>query len=216
MHTFERNGRFTPSAAGESARDAARDFARLFGPVVYALARRRGLGDADAADLMREVLTHAAGGEQLLADGGTIRARLVTAARTALAAPGREAELDTDWEAEFERQLARCAMAAVKREVPTLDWEAFWRAAVDGRSAATVGRELGMTPGAVHVVKCQVLARLSEGVQRLRLEAESWGGPAPSADRTRPTETAIYPAVLAPDDADGTPLHTPCCSGRWC
>jgi RNA polymerase sigma-70 factor (ECF subfamily) len=41
-------------------------------------------------------------------------------------------------------------------------WQAFWRTAVDGRSAADVGAELGMTPGAVRVAKSRVLHRLRE------------------------------------------------------
>ena len=35
---------------------AWREFMALYGPVVYGFARRRGLQDADAADLMQEVL----------------------------------------------------------------------------------------------------------------------------------------------------------------
>src|SRR5260221_4661436 len=36
--------------------DAWRQFVQLYGPVIYAFARRRQLQDADAADLMQEVL----------------------------------------------------------------------------------------------------------------------------------------------------------------
>ena len=36
--------------------DAWREFVHLYGPVVYGFARKRGLQDADAADLMQEVL----------------------------------------------------------------------------------------------------------------------------------------------------------------
>ena len=36
--------------------DAWREFIHLYGPVVYGFARNRGLQDADAADLMQEVL----------------------------------------------------------------------------------------------------------------------------------------------------------------
>jgi DNA-directed RNA polymerase specialized sigma24 family protein len=40
----------------ETDLDAWREFVRLYGPVVYGFARKRGLGDAEAADLMQEVL----------------------------------------------------------------------------------------------------------------------------------------------------------------
>src|SRR3954466_12382980 len=36
--------------------DAWREFAHLYAPVIYGFARKRGLQDADAADLMQEVL----------------------------------------------------------------------------------------------------------------------------------------------------------------
>src|SRR6266446_1968412 len=36
--------------------EAWREFLQLYGPVVYGFARNRGLQDADAADLMQEVL----------------------------------------------------------------------------------------------------------------------------------------------------------------
>ena len=36
--------------------EAWREFARLYAPVIYGFARKRGLQDADAADLMQEVL----------------------------------------------------------------------------------------------------------------------------------------------------------------
>src|SRR6478672_4061359 len=40
---------------------AWREFVDLYGPVVYGFARRRGLQDADAADLMQDVLRSVAG-----------------------------------------------------------------------------------------------------------------------------------------------------------
>ena len=55
--------------------DAWRQFVRIYAPVVYGYARKRGLQDADAADLTQEVLhavTTAAGrpiGVQLLSLG---------------------------------------------------------------------------------------------------------------------------------------------------
>src|SRR6476660_4182112 len=36
--------------------DAWREFVHLYGPVIYGFARKRGLQDADAADLMQDVL----------------------------------------------------------------------------------------------------------------------------------------------------------------
>src|SRR5580692_11831553 len=44
----------------EADADAWREFVSFYGPVVYGFARKRGLRDADAADLMQEVLRSAA------------------------------------------------------------------------------------------------------------------------------------------------------------
>jgi DNA-directed RNA polymerase specialized sigma24 family protein len=41
---------------GKTDAKAWREFVRLYGPVVYGFARKQGLGDAEAADLMQEVL----------------------------------------------------------------------------------------------------------------------------------------------------------------
>ncbi|MBP3955668.1 sigma-70 family RNA polymerase sigma factor [Gemmata sp. G18] len=230
MNTFGPRETLRPPARNETARGTGREFVRLFGPVVYALARKRGFGDAAAADLMHEVLTRAARGEGPGAGASgrdAIHARLVTATQSAMAAVrsanedrprrtdatgsiatfelGRTPDLDTDWESELQRQLARTAMGRVKREFSPLDWQAFWGTAVEGRTGAAVGPELGMTAGTVHVVKCQVLARLREEVDRLQLDAESWGTPARRADRP---EGAVV-QDLGPEDIERTSLHVP-------
>lgn len=247
MNTFGTRGMPRIPARNETAWDMGREFVRLFGTVVYVLARKRGFGDAAAADLMREVLTHAARDEKRRAgDSGhnTIHALLITATQSVMAAVcsakddrprrangtgstntfehGRTLDLNADWESEFQRQLARSAMGFVKREFPSLDWQAFWRTTVDGKTVAVVGQELGMTSGTVYVVKYRVLARLREEMHRLQFEVESWGDTSSwSADqpgddvvrdpgRDRLSQTPIYMSAPDPEDVDRTSLHSPC------
>src|SRR5262249_46655087 len=50
----------------------------------------------------------------------------------------------------------------IRGEFEERTWEAFWRMAVDGRTAGGGAAELGMTPGAVYVAKSRVLRRLRE------------------------------------------------------
>lgn len=50
--------------------------------------------------------------------------------------------------------------AAIRTEVGERDWKFFWRVAVDGQSAADVGREFGVSANAVRLVKMRVLRRL--------------------------------------------------------
>lgn len=179
--------------------DAWREFVRLYGPVVYGFARKRGLGDAEAANLMKEVLRSVArDAEQMEHDSqyGTFRDWLFTVTRNKIdnflaarknrprwagdsgfrmtSISDRETEPNSDWDTEYQRQLAAQAMDRVKHVFRPGIWQAFWKTAVDGRPAQDVGLELKMTPGAVYVAKCSVLTRLREEVQRLQVEAEAW------------------------------------------
>ena len=180
---------------------AWREFVGLYGPVVYGFARKRGLQDADAADLMQEVLRSVArNAEKMDYDPGrgTFRGWLYTVTRNKIynflngqrnkprpsgdsgaqerldAIPNREADTDPDWDLEYQRQLSAKAMDRVKHEFQPNTWTAFWRTAVDGVGAQEVGAELKMSAGAVYVAKSRVLARLREEVQRMQGEAEAW------------------------------------------
>src|SRR5580765_2437756 len=64
--------------------EAWREFLHLYGPVVYGFARNRGLQDADAADLMQEVLRSVArNASRMVYDParGTFRGWLYTVTR---------------------------------------------------------------------------------------------------------------------------------------
>lgn len=181
--------------------DAWHEFVHLYGPVVYGFARKRGLQDADAADLMQEVLRSVArNAERMEYDPkrGTFRGWLYTVTRNKIynflngqrnrprgsgdsaaqerldSIADRDNDREDDWELEYQRQLAAKAMELVKDEFQPNTWQAFWRTAVEGRAAQEVGDELKMTPGAVYVAKSRVLARLREEAQRLQAEAEAW------------------------------------------
>jgi RNA polymerase sigma factor (sigma-70 family) len=181
--------------------DAWHEFVHLYGPVVYGFARKRGLQDADAADLMQEVLRSVArnaGRMEYDPKRGTFRGWLYTVTRNKVynflsgqknrpravgdsgaqerldSVPDREADKDDDWDIEYQRRLSAKAMEAVKHEFQPNTWKAFWGTAVEGRGAQEVGAELKMTPGAVYVAKSRVLARLRDEVQRLQAEAEAW------------------------------------------
>lgn len=181
--------------------DAWVEFVRLYGPVVYGFARKRGLQDADAADLMQEVLRSVARNAAKMEydpKRGTFRGWLYTVTRNKIynflsaqknrprgsgdsgaqerldGIPDRTPDRDDDWDIEYQRRLSAKAMDRVKHEFQPNTWQAFWGTAVDGRPAQEVGAELDMTPGAVYVAKSRVLARLRDEVQRIQAEAEAW------------------------------------------
>jgi RNA polymerase sigma factor (sigma-70 family) len=176
--------------------DAWAEFATLYGPVVYGFARKRGLQDADASDLVQDVLRSVArNAEKLEYDPkrGTFRGWLYTVARNKIfnflnsqrnrargvgddgsdhdrldSLADKREDQEAIWELEYQRRLSSLAMDAVKHEFQPATWKAFWATAVDGKSAADIGRELGMTTGAVYVAKSRVLARLREKVTELQ------------------------------------------------
>ena len=171
--------------------DAWRQFVQIYGPVVYGFARRRGLQDADAADLMQEVLRGLMTSARRLdydPKRGSFRSWLFTVTRNKLIdlrekqqrgqamggssaqdmfeqQPAREDE--SLWDEEFQRQLFSVAAAQVKGEFEQTTWSAFWSTAVDGKKPPEVAAELGISVGAVYIAKSRVQARLKERVAEL-------------------------------------------------
>lgn len=171
--------------------DAWRQFLEIYAPTVYAYGRRRGLQDADAADLMQEVMRSVAGAAGRLdydPGRGSFRGWLYTIARnklfTFLEAGRRRArgtgdtetlrrlseqaapeEESAEWDADAERRLAAWAMERIRDEFQETTWLAFRLTAIDGRDARSVAEELGTTPGAVYVAKSRVMARLRREIR---------------------------------------------------
>lgn len=176
--------------------DAWQQFVQLYAPVVYGFARKRGLQDADAADIMQEVLRSVAGAAGRLEYDparGSFRGWLYTISRNRIfsfleakrhkigagtgdtgaherleAVPSHDGELAASWDDEYERNLAALAMRQVQAEVMPATWQAFWQTAVEGRSGREVSEALGISAGAVYVARSRVLARIKEEVQRLQ------------------------------------------------
>jgi RNA polymerase sigma factor (sigma-70 family) len=175
--------------------DAWQQFIKLYAPMVYGFARRRGVQDADAADLMQEVLRSVAlAADRLDYDPkrGTFRSWLFTVTRNKLynlldgqrrhvrgtgdsaaherldAQAGRDGDGEAVWEHEYQTRLAALAMDRVRGEFHEATWRAFLLTAVEGKAARDAGNALKMSPGAVYVAKSRVLARLREEIQKLQ------------------------------------------------
>jgi RNA polymerase sigma-70 factor (ECF subfamily) len=176
------------------ARDAEawRQFVQTYGPVVYGYGRKRGLQDADAADLTQEVLRAVAGSVGRLdydERRGSFRGWLFTLAHhklydlTARRRNGRGGEgtgvqtlldelpaRDEDralWDQEYERRLFARAAAQVRGDFQEATWQAFWLTAVDGRAVKDVAGQLGLTVAAVYLARSRVMARLRERIGEL-------------------------------------------------
>src|SRR5438552_2869163 len=61
---------------------------------------------------------------------------------------------------EYRRHLVQRALRLMKRDFNEATWQACWRTKVDGRPAAEVAAELGMTLAAVHAATYRILHRL--------------------------------------------------------
>jgi RNA polymerase sigma-70 factor (ECF subfamily) len=177
--------------------DAWGQFVAVYGPLVHGFARRRGLQEADAADVTQEVLravARAAGDLDHQPGRGAFRRWLFTLARNRVidfykSARRRDrgagdtdalemlAEVpapheEPDWDREYERQVFGWAADRVRPEFQEKTWRAFWLTAVEGRPGPEAAAELGMSLGAVHVARSRVLARLKVVVRELAGEDE--------------------------------------------
>lgn len=171
-------------------------FLAVYRPVVYRLARGRGLQHADAEDLAQAVflsLAKAIGNWQPQADAPRFRNWLGRVARNAILnaltrvkpdrASGSTSVQDLLDEVPVDDPLAdnllkecrleaiRWATHEVKQEVSPATWRLFFETAIAGRSAIEVGRQEGRTPGAVYVARYRVTQRIKEKVNEV---SEIW------------------------------------------
>jgi RNA polymerase sigma factor (sigma-70 family) len=164
-------------------------FVRVYTPLVYRYARRRGLQDADTGDIAQDVLRAVvkdAGNLQRIHRGGSFRSWLFTLAhhkvydllrareRKALATgdstmlvilheqPAREDR--AAWEREYREQLFAWAAGQVEAQCSPNAWQAFRQTTVEGKAPAAVAQQLGMTVAAVYLAKSRIMARIKEQV----------------------------------------------------
>jgi len=170
-------------------------FVDLYAPLVYGFLHKRGLQDADAADLTQDVMRQVAAAAHNLeydARRGSFRGWLFTVVQNRLTDHWRREALrergsgDTDaqqqlnevpqpggldasaqWDADYERQLFQFAANIVKQDFGEATWQAFWKTAVEGLAGKEVADELGITVAAVYLAKGRVMTRLKEQVKLL-------------------------------------------------
>jgi RNA polymerase sigma-70 factor (ECF subfamily) len=162
-------------------------FVDLYAPLIYGYVRKRGLQDADAADLtqvcLRQVAAHV-GSLEYDPRRGTFRGWLFVMVRNKLrdfqtqprhlyqgsgdshvqhllenrAAP--EPDEAEEWERECRRSLFAWAAEQVRQQVQENTWQVFWQTAVEGRPPRVVAETMGLTTAAVYLAKSRVMARL--------------------------------------------------------
>lgn len=167
------------------------EFHARYAPILYAVARRLGLSDADAADICQEALTcfirdYREGKYQRERGrlrswlSSLVRYRAIDWLRARARAPGvvglsaagqlsTADEIDAAWEAEQRQSILRQALDEI-RQASRFDprtLRAFERVALDDHPAAQVATELQLTIDDVYQAKSRVSQRLREIVARI-------------------------------------------------
>jgi RNA polymerase sigma-70 factor, ECF subfamily len=168
-----------------------RDFVTIYRPVVYRMARRRGIQHADAEDLTQRVFTsvrQSIGNWKPNATRGRFRSWLVTITRNAAinaltrrppdAAVGgtRVLELlqlypEKDdcsreiLELELRRSLFRRAAERIRGEFREPTWNAFWLTVVEGQGVEETAAALGKSAGSVYAARSRIMRRLKTEIE---------------------------------------------------
>ena len=170
------------------------EFAEVYGPLIYRLARQKGLQDADARDLCQDVFQAVAAAIERWDPNpakGRFRAWLFRIVRNMMvnfftakrrcpngsgrtsiqemldAQPDGNEQDESLFTEEYKRRVFQWAAERVKGEFTETTWQAFWATGVDHCPVADVAARLGVSAGAVYVARSRVLARLRQRVEQL-------------------------------------------------
>jgi RNA polymerase sigma-70 factor (ECF subfamily) len=161
-------------------------------PLLQRWCLQAGLQPADAADVKQEVfaaVARAIGEFRRDRPGDSFRGWLYTITRNKIrdrqrkvpeagiggtdaqlrlaAIPADDSDEEPSADPDEERMLYRQALEIIRGEFEPKTWEAFWKVTAEGRSAADVATELGITPNAVYLARSRILHRLRAEFEEL-------------------------------------------------
>ncbi len=168
------------------------EFVEIYQPMIFGIARRRGLQHADAAEVTQEVMSRVARSIHKWEPDrskGTFRGWLYRITRNLTIdylrnvqrrpgtfesrdgvsidqLPGPPATEAREFHIEFERRMFAWAAGRIQPRFHRKTWQAFWKSAVEGIAVQTVAQELEMTPGAGYVARSRVMKRLTREVEQ--------------------------------------------------
>jgi RNA polymerase sigma-70 factor (ECF subfamily) len=174
-------------------REAWDEFAQLYRPVIYRLARHRGLQDADAQDLAQRVLmavSSAIGRWEKTDETVRFRHWLSRVTRNAIVNvlsrqphdraaggseicellrehPGTDPESETEIDLEYRRELYLRAARIVRSDVEPQSWRAFEVTVIEQRSVDAAAVELSLSIGSIYAARSRIMRRLREAVQAM-------------------------------------------------
>lgn len=164
-------------------------FVSIYEPLVYRLARTKGMQDADAREIVQEVLVAVSGAVERWEpdpERGRFRDWLFRIARNLMIKfltrrkyrplgsgdSGIATLLDQTvdpspdatalFDLEYQREVYRWAAERVQEQVRDSTWQAFSMTTIDGRAIADVAHELNMSIGAIYIACSRVRSRLRD------------------------------------------------------
>lgn len=163
------------------------EFWRLYDPVVYRMARRFGLQDADAKDLTQDVMTAVLDAVQHWEPDekrgrfrtwlyAVVRNKTISAMRCRR--PGTRGTGETGmlqrlaavpateaFDDEVRRAAFHQAAEIVRQQVQPATWNAFWQTSVLGQSVEDAAQALRLSIGSVYAARSRVVARLRHEIE---------------------------------------------------
>ena len=171
------------------------EFAEIYEPLVYRLARGNGFQHADAADLTQDVLVAISSAIERWdpdPECGSFHGWLSRIARNLMInlmvqqrrhprgsghsdikslldeVPVEDGEASALFDREYRRELFQWAARQIKPKFQEQTWQAFWRTAVDHEQATRVASDLKISVGSVYVARCRVMARLRKTIEQFQ------------------------------------------------
>ena len=174
------------------------EFVLVYRPVIYRMARRRGMQDADAQDIVQTVLTRVAGAicRWEKTDPNSrfrhwLRRVAKNASLTALSrtprdpaaggsgvrdlvteVPAPPPDVVQEIELEYMREQYLRAAVVVRTDVDAETWQAFELTVIDGRSCENAAALLGKSVGTVYAARSRIMRRLRDQIRSLEADEQ--------------------------------------------
>lgn len=177
-------------------RESWERFEQLYRPIIFRIARSRGLQHSDALDLVQQVMmavSAAIGDYERLESGPPFRHWLSRITRNAIlkaftrgprdkaiggsdilnalqVIPSSDDQLDQLIELEYRREVYCRAAESVRQQVAESTWLAFEMTVLQASSVEHVARALGLSVGSIYAARSRVIRSLRDAVRKLEAE----------------------------------------------